>query len=72
MTTFNPAVRPSLQNLMQQQEMHKKMVDNGLLTSCINCEHFDKKARICTKYKVEPPAEVIVYGCPEWEFDIPF
>jgi hypothetical protein len=57
---------------MQQQEMHKKMVDNGLLTSCINCEHWHPKTEQCGLFNQRPPVPVIVYGCPEWQFDIPF
>jgi hypothetical protein len=70
---FNPAVRPSLSNLMHQQEMHKKMITNGLLSSCINCMHWSgMKTEMCEKFKTRPPLTVIVYGCPEWEHEIPF
>lgn len=72
MTAFNPAVRPSLSDLMQQQQMHKKMVENGLLTSCVSCEFWDKKADACGKHFARPPIEVIVYGCKDWVWDIPF
>lgn len=57
---------------MQQQQMHKKMVENGLLTSCISCEHWNAKDERCEKYKVRPPTNVIVLGCDEWVWDIPF
>lgn len=52
--------------------MHKKMVRNFLLSSCLNCEHWDKKPEQCRKFGMKPPLEVIVYGCAEWEQDIPF
>lgn len=57
---------------MHEQEMHKKMVKNFLLSSCINCINWDNKPEECVKFKQRPPAEVIVLGCAEWEQDIPF
>lgn len=47
------------------------MVVNGLLPSCLNCDHWLDKAEVCDKYG-RPPAVVIVYGCPEWDEGIPF
>jgi hypothetical protein len=57
---------------MKDQEMHKKMVNNGLLPSCINCIEWIKKEEMCGKYNVRPPVEIIVYGCESWDMGIPF
>lgn len=49
----------------------KVLVERGFLITCLNCEHFiDKKT--CSKFQAEPPAEVILYGCPAWDQIIPF
>lgn len=39
---------------------------------CANCDLYNHKAEICTKYGTRPPCRVIVVGCPEWEDEIPF
>lgn len=41
--------------------------------SCLNCENFDEKNELCKLCNLRPPARVIAYGCPQWEYDeIPF
>jgi mitochondrial fission protein ELM1 len=40
---------------------------------CINCEHWDRKDnRGCEKFQAMPPPHVIVRGCDDHAFDIPF
>lgn len=51
---------------------HRRLVENDAVHCCLNCEHFDKQNDQCATYQVKPPCEVIVYGCDEWEPEIPF
>ncbi len=64
------------EKLKQQREGWRAVIDAGLysgkVTSCINCENFDKKGEICILAGSKPPARVIMFGCPAWLFDIPF
>jgi hypothetical protein len=36
---------------------------------CKNCINWDGK---CKLYNTIPPVEVLVVGCENWEYDIPF
>lgn len=41
--------------------------------TCLNCEHWRKKGEPgCTKFNAMPPPHIIVTGCEDHEFDIPF
>jgi hypothetical protein len=42
-----------------------------LNTTCIKCGHFNEKDEMCNLYKQRPPARVIAFGCPSFDF-IPF
>lgn len=85
--SFNPQARPSLHRLATEMKLHQKMVENGILPSCISCEHWGMnqttiqrgpdgtkppKEEVCRLYSMRPPAEVIVMGCDQWEWDLPF
>jgi len=50
------------------------LVENGIVRSCINCEHFRSRDDLgyCDVAKQTPPPKVIFYGCPAWEMEIPF
>ncbi len=39
--------------------------------TCLSCEHFNEKNELCSLAGARPPARVIVFGCPSFEF-IPF
>lgn len=81
-TSFNPNARPSLARLASEIELHKKLIDNGIVPSCISCEHWGMnhgsvtgkppKEEICRLYNIRPPATVITLGCKDWDWDIPF
>lgn len=47
-----------------------------LLQNCLNCVHWQKgdatEPKGCSKYRQLPPPEVIVHGCEQHDFDIPF
>jgi hypothetical protein len=40
--------------------------------SCINCDYWLKAEELCDRYKVRPPANVIVTGCNTWTDEVPF
>lgn len=52
-------------------EIHRYLVDNRSCASCLTCYHFDAKTEVCAPAGSRPPAEVIVYGCPQWD-GVPF
>lgn len=49
-----------------------RMIENGLISTCTNCEFWDSKTNTCMTYESLPPPDVIVAGCEEWELYIPF
>jgi hypothetical protein len=81
--SYDPNIRPSLQRLGSEIKFHKKLVDNGVVPSCISCAHWGTnttqvdgnllpREEVCRLYSMRPPAEVIVLGCASWEWDFPF
>lgn len=73
MTEFDASVRPSMQRLAKEIQLHKKMVDNGILASCLGCEHWSgNKTATCQLHKATPPLDVIVFGCTDYLWGIPF
>ena len=52
-------------------ENHRFLIERYALSSCLNCRHFDAKQEKCQPADQRPPAEVLVYGCSEWD-DVPF
>lgn len=60
--------------------LHKELVTQGKAPSCLTCQHFrgldpfahpsEVNVEKCGKYGVLPPAEVIVFGCEQWEVDV--
>lgn len=40
--------------------------------TCLNCLYWDKKAGSCDQFKAVPPPHIIVGGCKDHEFGIPF
>lgn len=53
-----------------------KMPVEGILKSCISCDHFNEPLEQCKiSGNQRPPARIIAYGCPKYESiddDIPF
>ncbi|WNO48675.1 hypothetical protein [Achromobacter phage nyashin_LB6] len=47
-----------------------------ILQNCLNCVHWQKgdatKPQGCSKYRQLPPPDVIVHGCEQHDFDVPF
>lgn len=43
--------------------LHKTLIDNASLPSCINCDHFEITNEYCKKFNAHPPVETIVFSC---------
>lgn len=54
--------------------LHRELVEiRGVLPSCINCDHWNELNETCTKFKLRPPAQVIVFSCgDDWIDLVPF
>lgn len=50
--------------------LHREFIAQQKMHSCINCHYFEEDK--CSKWDALPPPEIIVYGCIEWEGEIPF
>ena len=58
-------------NYEQSQQLHKELVKQGIVATCLNCEHFDKeKCLLAPAFAL--PAVVVVFGCPKWIQAPPF
>lgn len=46
----------------------------NIFQNCLNCMNWDFGKDQCKKYQAKPPAEIIVYSCPDYQDDgeIPF
>ena len=62
-STLNDAIRKYITNSA-----------NHPFQNCLNCKHWNFKEEICSRYNIRPPAEIIVYSCPDYEDsnDIPY
>ena len=40
----------------------KKLIKEGIIINCVNCDNFDKPQEICKLASQRPPASVIVTG----------
>jgi len=61
----------TLPRFEQARAVHERLIITGAVSTCLNCKEFSADETLCTRYGIQPPAEIIVYGCPEWD-DIPF
>lgn len=76
--------KPANETLPQQYERKRRMraefavksqtslIENYVIQSCINCEHWNDKQNVCRYYDALPPPQVIAVGCGMHDFDIPF
>jgi len=53
-------------------EIQKLAIEFDRIQTCTNCQHWNKQSQRCDEFKMLPPAEVIVTGCEEWIYIIPF
>ena len=69
MTKYPRNLSPSRESALK--ELIQGMMNDGWFTTCTNCCDWNDKTEMCMKFKVRPPAKVIVVGC-EQHSDIPF
>lgn len=64
-----------------RRELHKALIDQVVVPSCINCGHWSANdaepppegtRNWCTKFNQYPPETIIVLSCDSWMMDIPF
>lgn len=67
---------PQREAMLRELANHlaERMIDEGWLRSCLNCDHFDKVKELCmfANYGQRPPAKIIVSGCENHSDLIPF
>lgn len=73
-SSLKPDPTPAQLRLLFQR--HAASLGAQILQNCLNCVHWQKgdanKPQGCTKYRQLPPPDVIVHGCEQHDFDIPF
>ena len=52
--------------------LQQMLIKQAVFHTCFNCDHMNKQTGESGRYKIRPPIEVIVFGCPTWEEEIPF
>lgn len=58
-------ILPAIKNILETTDY--------IYTGCINCINFNQTLEVCKLANQRPPAKVICFGCPKWEYDgIPF
>jgi len=56
----------------QHELLHKELLSNFIVHSCINCDDFNEANETCSQVNQRPPAKIVVFGCPKWTPSIPF
>lgn len=52
-----------------------KLVEQRIITPCVNCDYFDEPSELCSKFAgdpARPPARILATGCPMWRDTLPF
>lgn len=64
---FKSAVDRQIENYIKQPAAYP-------FQTCLNCMFWKHTEDICGKYNAKPPAEIIVFSCPDYKDDgeIPF
>lgn len=44
---------------------------NKQCETCLSCGHFVEQTELCSMFKQRPPARIIAFGCPNYDF-VPF
>lgn len=44
----------------------------GMITTCVTCEHYDESSWTCKLFKQQPPPKIVASGCGEWSEGLPF
>jgi len=59
--------------ISEENNLHKALVQQLVVRSCLNCENFDEKQETCSLTQgKKPPATIVVFGCIQWTQHIPF
>ncbi len=57
----------------QKDQLHRALIKDCTVHSCLNCELFDAKIERCSLAPSHAlPATVVVFGCKSWTQYIPF
>lgn len=59
-------------NPEEAQKLHRFLVKQGAVSTCLNCVGWKNGACIAYGAPVLPPPEVLVFGCKSWDNEIPF
>lgn len=65
---FPPQIRDGMvfQFACKLKELADGFDGNGLMKSCLTCQHFDEATEVCKKFQERPPARVIVSACEHY------
>lgn len=65
---------PKTEIAQEMDRLHRGLIQEGVMRSCINCEHWSTKGNnfVCSLANKTPPPETLVFGCESWNFNIPF
>ncbi len=61
----------NLETAEQMEPLYRALIDRGIYKSCFNCSHGNKEQVMCYRSNIRPPMEVIIFGCPAWDY-LPF
>lgn len=51
----------------------KELLDQNIIQSCLNCEHWNSHKEKCDKFQDTPPSQIIVFSCgKDWKANVPF
>lgn len=76
-----PALPPSDFIKQYSKQMQQALVDVGFWKTCLNCESYSNnsaerkdapKDSLCHRFNAQPPPEVIVLACENWQCIVPF
>lgn len=64
-------IAQTLGDVLKKQEIGEP---NGLVSSCLSCDHFNESAELCVKFGQRPPARIIAFACESYSDNdrIPF
>jgi len=60
------------EKVLRRIAFQDKIVSDYTWQSCMNCCNFEEKSENCLLFKGRPPAFIIVSGCKDHDFEIPF
>lgn len=67
--TYLEAARKSEESAKALQQM---LLDSHVFRGCWNCDYMNRDTNVCQRFKLQPPVQVITFGCRDWVMLIPF